>query len=209
MSLAIRRSPMTDAHAKLGARVERRAGWEVVADYGDVDVERTALRERVGIGDVTSRGKIDVRGDVDAVLRGATGGVVARIADDWALVVTGPGGEPDVMPAMEQAARGSAALLTDVTHLYAGLALIGPALPEVCARLSSWDPAGLRPGDATGASFADVRAIVRRPDDGPAALELYVGAESARYAWETVAAVVAGQGGRPVGLTALLAEGWS
>ncbi len=209
MSVAVRRSPMAGAHAKLGARIEPRAGWEIVGGYGDDDAERRALRERVGLGDVTPRGKIDVRGDIAGPLRGAGGGILARIAEDWALVVTGAGAEPDVMSAMEAAARGARVMVTDVTHLYAGLALVGPAVPEVCARLSSWDPATLQPGDATGASFGDVRAVVLKREGGPPTLELYFAAESGRYAWETVAGVVARLGGRPVGWAALLAEGWS
>jgi glycine cleavage system aminomethyltransferase T len=200
---------MTTAHTVLGAHMEPRSGWEIVGRYGDDAAERTALRESVGLGDVTPRGKIDVRGAITGPLQGAGGSILAQITDDWALVLTAPGAEPDVVTAMEAAAQGSSAMVTDATHLYAGLVLVGPAVHEVCARLSSWDPMTLDPGAATGASFGDIRAIVLHREASLPTFELYVATEFGRYAWETVSGVVKRLGGRPVGWGALLAEGWN
>ena len=112
------------------------------------------------------------------------------------------------MPDLE-AAAGARTMVTDVTHLFAGYALCGPRLPELLARTSGWDPASLEPGDATGAPIADVRSIMVRRDLPVAVLEVYVATELARYVCETLAGVVSGLGGRPVGWQALRAEGWS
>jgi glycine cleavage system aminomethyltransferase T len=206
---AVRRSPITALHVELGARLVIKAGWEIVSSYGDEAAERTALREAVGMADVTPRGKIDVRGAIAGPLQGAEGGVLAQLSDDWALVLTEPGAELVVMSAMQERAHGSSVMVSDVTHAYAGFALAGPALGDVLARLTSWNAGTLGSGEATGASFAEVRAVMlNRPGELPM-LELFVAAEFGRYVWETVAAVVARLGGRPAGWDALHAEGWT
>ena|GEM_PF-1692285 len=210
MSAAVRRSPIASVHAELGARVDTTAGWEIVNTYGDLAAERTALREVVGLGDVTPRGKIDVRGAIAGPLQGAGGGILAQLSDDWALVLTEPDAELVVMSAMEEQTEGSSVTVTDVTHVYAGLVLAGPASADVCARLTSWDPATLGSGEATGAAFAEVRVVVLNLPGGELpTLEFFVAAEFGRYVWETVAGVVARLGGRPVGWDALRAEGWN
>jgi glycine cleavage system aminomethyltransferase T len=195
-------------HEGLGAVVDREAGWEVVAHYGDESVEGGTLAGAVGLTDVTPRGKIDVRGAIDGALSSAGDALTARISNEWALLLTEPGGEEVLVPKMESAA-GAGAMVTDATHLFAGFALAGPALPEALERLTSWDPASLRPGEATGAPIADVRAVVVRRDLDVPVLETYVATEFARYAWEAVFDAVRRSGGGPVGWSALRARGWS
>jgi len=204
----IRRSPLSRMHADLGAVLEHEAGWELVASYGDEADERARVRDGIGLVDVTARGKVDVRGSLDGVLSAAGDVLTARIADDWALVLAEPGGEEVLVPKLESAA-GPGAMVTDVTHLFVGFALAGPALSDVLARLTSWDPSSLATGEATGAPIADVRAAVARRDLEVPILEAYVAAEFARYAWETVLDAVRRAGGGPVGWRALRAEGWS
>jgi glycine cleavage system aminomethyltransferase T len=205
---AIRRSPLSRMHADLGGVSEHEAGWELVARYGDEAVERAWVRDGIGLADVTPRSKVDVRGSLDGALSAAGDVLTARIAEDWALVLAEPGGEEVLVPKLESAA-GPGAMVTDVTHLFAGFALAGPALNDVLARLTSWNPASLAAGQATGAPIADVRAVVARRDLEVPVLEAYVAAEFARYAWETVLDAVRRTGGGPVGWRALRTEGWS
>ena len=204
----IRRSPVSRMHADLGAVLEHEAGWELVASYGDEADERARVRDGIGLVDVTARGKVDVRGSLDGALSAAGDVLTARIAEDWALVLAEPGGEEVLVPKLESAA-GPGAMVTDATHLLVGFALAGPALSDALARLTSWDPASLAAGEATGAPIADVRAVVARRDLEVPVLEAYVAAEFARYAWETVLDAVRRTGGGPVGWRALRAEGWS
>ena len=208
MKEPVRRSPLGRSHADLGAVPDREAGWELVAHYGDEAFERTTLRERVAVADVTARGKIDVRGALEGALSAAGDVLTARVAEDWALLLSEPGGEEVLVPKLESAA-GPGAMVTDATHLFVGVALAGPELPEVLARLTSWDPASLAAGEATGAPIGDVRAIVVRRDHPLPVLEAYVATEFARYAWETVLDAVRRTGGAPVGWRALRGEGWS
>jgi glycine cleavage system aminomethyltransferase T len=195
-------------HEDLGAVVDREEGWELVAHYGHEDAEGESVNSAIGLADVTARGKIDVRGAIDGALSSAGDALTARISNTWALVLAEPGGEEVLIPKMESAA-GSGAMVTDATHLFAGFALAGPALPEALARLTSWDPATLRPDSATGAPTADVRAVLVRRDLDVPFLEAYVSTEFARYAWEAVLDAVRRSGGGPVGWNALRAQGWS
>ena len=203
----ILRSPLMSIHRENGAMTQIDNGAEVVRSYGDTDEELAILTDVIGVADITVRGKIDLRGQIDALVEPGTGDVVARMAEDWTLVFAPPG--PVTERVSEMASRaGHDALVTDVTHLYAGFALVGPALPEVVARLTSWDPATLEPGEATGAPIADVRAIVVRRSISLPLLEISVAMEFARYAWRSISDVVERLGGGPVGWDALHEHGW-
>ena len=205
----VRRAPAARIHEALGAKITLESAWELPASYGDVEGERALLREGIAVADITARGKVDVRGRIDDLLRTAPGlGLVARVADDWALVLSGPGGEAQIRSRLERAA-GPSAMVTDATHLYAGYALAGPGLPDALARLTGWDPATLAPGDSAGAPIAEVRAVVVRRDLELPVLEVYVATELARYAWEELLAIARSLGGGPAGWDALRAEGWS
>ncbi len=195
-------------HAELGVTWDRDAGWELVGNYGDQEGERAMLAEAVAVVDVTPRAKVDVRGVLDGALSVAGDALTARIARDWALVLGEPGGEDVLLPKMEQAS-GAGSMVTDATHLFAGFALAGPRIPDVLARLASWDAASLPPGEATGAPIADVRAVVVRRNLDVDVLEVFVATEFARYAWETILDAAGRVGGRPAGWRALRAAGWS
>jgi glycine cleavage system aminomethyltransferase T len=203
----IRRSPVARMHTGLGAIVEVEARWEIVGSYGAEDVERVALAETAALVDVTPRGKIDLRGRIQGATDAASDSLCARVADDWALLLTAPGEEEPLLGSIETAA-GPGAMVTDATHLLAGFALGGPRLHDVLARVTSWDPSSLEPGSATGAPITDVPAIVFRRDALPSVMEVYIGSESARYVWEVLLDVVRSLGGHPAGWRALRAEGW-
>ncbi|WP_447977630.1 CAF17-like 4Fe-4S cluster assembly/insertion protein YgfZ [Candidatus Nitrospira bockiana] len=52
-----------DAHGKQGAVFHEVAGWSVPRHYGDPHAEHAAVRDRVGIADLSHRGKLRVTGD--------------------------------------------------------------------------------------------------------------------------------------------------
>lgn len=201
------RSPLASIHSSAGADVVSEGGAEAVRSYGDPDRERAVVAGSVGMADITVRAKIDVRGDVNIALSPAPEDVVARIAADWALLFSPPGPVTERVASM-QAAAGTSSMVTDVTHLYAGFALAGPALADALARLTSWDPSTLEAGAAAGAPIADVRAIVVRREASVPLLEIWVAMEFARYAWRSVLEVVERRGGGPVGWDALHERGW-
>lgn len=205
MSEPLRLSPASRSHAALGAVFETEAAWQLPASYGDEEAERQLLRSAVAVVDVTARGKIDVRGNAGPALGAAADALVASVAPEWALVLTEPGGEEVLEPKLTSAA-GPGEMVTDVTHLHAGFVLAGPKLPELLARTTSWDPATLAPGEATGAPIVEIRAVMVRRD--ASTLEVYVASEFGRYAWETLLGVARGLDGGPAGWRALRAQGW-
>ena len=65
---APRRTPLDAAHRALGAHMGGFAGWEMPISYAGTIAEHTAVRERVGMFDVSHLGAIGVRGDGAATL---------------------------------------------------------------------------------------------------------------------------------------------
>ena len=81
----LRRSPLHDRHVALGAKMADFGGWEMPIEYpgGGVVKEHTAVREAVGVFDVSHLGKAVVRGP------GAAAYVNATLTNDLDRV--GPG----------------------------------------------------------------------------------------------------------------------
>jgi glycine cleavage system T protein len=59
----MKQSRLHTHHAQLGAFFEEITGWTMPAHYGDVAAEHRAVRQAVGIADLSHRGKIRVTGD--------------------------------------------------------------------------------------------------------------------------------------------------
>jgi glycine cleavage system aminomethyltransferase T len=204
---AIRRSPAARLSSRSGAVFVEEAGWEIPASYGNDESERAVIRDGVAIADITARAKVDVRGELPETLPVPGDAIAARISLDWAVVLGAPDTERALLRGLEPLA-GPRTMLTDVTHLFAGVALAGPGLPELVERATSWDLSTLAPGEATGAPIAEVRGILVRRDLALPVLEVYVATELGRYVWRTLSAMVDGLGGTPVGWQALRSEGW-
>lgn len=159
-----RRSPLHDRHVALGAKFATFGGWSMPLEYagGGVLAEHTAVRERVGVFDVSHLGKVRVTGpgaaafvnscltnDLDRIGPGqaqytlccddASGGVVDDIivyrhADDHVFLV------PNAANAAEVARRLAAAAPAEVTvsdehERYAVLAVQGPRSADLLSAI--------------------------------------------------------------------------
>src|SRR4051812_45445985 len=61
--IVIHKSPLDEAHHRLGAKMKEEGGWLLPVSYGDGDAEYQAVRERgCGLIDFSSRGRIEVAG---------------------------------------------------------------------------------------------------------------------------------------------------
>src|SRR6266511_2721358 len=164
MTEPLRRPVLHPRHADLGAKLAAFGGWEMPLEYagGGVLKEHAAVREAVGVFDVSHLGKVSVRGpwsarfvnwcltnDLDRIADGqaqytlcfddATGGVVDdliayRIGDHRVLLV------PNAANTAEVAARLAAQAPPDVQVInqheeYAILAAQGPRSADVLAAL--------------------------------------------------------------------------
>jgi heterotetrameric sarcosine oxidase gamma subunit len=219
---AVARSPMEREALAAGARLERRAGWNVVADLGAPDAEREICRESIGFADLSWLAKIELQAgavDLAAIVAECGGGErlelgrATRAGGAWwcpytaerALVICEPEAVAALRPRLEEAAgaaRGPAGVV-DVTTAHGALAVVGPLAREVFARFTAIDlrppvtPVNaFRPG-----SLARVPGAVLREAD-----ERYLmlfGAALGRYVWTVVADAAARLGGAPVGVDAL------
>jgi len=59
----MKHSPIHNHHTNLGATFEEVAGWDMPAHYGEWLAEYQAVRQAVGLSDLSHRGKIRVTGD--------------------------------------------------------------------------------------------------------------------------------------------------
>lgn len=227
---SLKRSPLHEWHAANGAKFAEFGGWEMPLEYegGGVIKEHTAVREAVGLFDVSHLGKAVVRGAgaaayINATFTGdlgkihpgkaqytlccddATGGVVDDMivylrGDDEVLLM------PNAANAEEVLARLTAEAPTGVTienqhEQYAVLAVQGPASTEVVRALGlpyEHEFMSFQDADWQGASLVDCRSGYT----GEHGYELLVPAADARRVWEALLAAGAGQGIRPAGLAA-------
>src|SRR3954462_3353406 len=85
MTDSLRRSPLHDRHAALGAKFAPFGGWEMPLEYagGGVLKEHAAVRAAVGVFDVSHLGKATVRGP------GAAEFVNACLTNDLARIQPG------------------------------------------------------------------------------------------------------------------------
>lgn len=223
---ALRRSPLHDRHLTLGAKLGAFGGWQMPLEYagGGVIAEHTAVRQAVGVFDVSHLGKVRVTGpgaaaylnrcltaDLDRAGAGqaqytlccdeATGGVVDdliayRYGDDHVFLV------PNAANAAEVVRRLTATAPAEVTvgdehERWAVLAVQGPRSAAVLAAL------GL-PSDLAYLSFAEAGELVvcRTGYTGEHGYELVAPAGRAGELWDEVLAAGAADGIRPCGLAA-------
>jgi aminomethyltransferase len=224
------RSPLHDRHVALGAKFAGFAGWDMPLEYagGGVIKEHTAVREAVGVFDVSHLGKADIRGpgaaefvnacltnDLDRIVAGqaqytmcgddATGGVVDdliayRFADDFVFLVPNAANTAEVVRRLADAAP-DGVTVTNRHHDYAILAVQGPRAADVLAAVGL--PAGHAYMSFAVAPFAGADVIVCRTGyTGEHGYELVIPAASAGAAWDAILAAGEASGIRPAGLAA-------
>lgn len=225
------RSPLHDRHVALGAKLADFGGWEMPIEYaasgGGVLKEHAAVRETVGIFDVSHLGKATVRGagarafvnacltnDLGRISPGQaqytlccdeSGGVVDDliaylVSDDEVFLVPNAANTAEVVRRLVAAAP-EGIEVTGQHHDFAVLAVQGPRSAEVLDRLGL--PAGqdyMAYADAEWDGHA-VR-ICRTGYTGEHGYELIPAAADAPALWDALAEVVGELGGRPAGLGA-------
>lgn len=225
-----RRSPLHERHAALGAKFAGFAGWDMPLEYagGGVIAEHTAVRQAVGVFDVSHLGKARVTGadaarflntclagDLDKIAPGraqytlccdeATGGVVDdliayRYGDDHVFLVPNAANTAEVVRRLAAAAP-AGVTVADEHERYAVLAVQGPASERVL------DALGL-PADHDYMSFvtapyagAEV-TVCRTGYTGEHGYELVVPVERAVAVWDALFAVGEAYGVQACGLAA-------
>src|SRR4051794_36747361 len=159
------RSPLYERHTSLGAKMADFGGWEMPIEYsasgGGVLREHAAVREQVGLFDVSHLGKALVRGpgaaefvnsaltnDLGRIGPGKaqytlccndSGGVIDDliayyVSDDEIFLVPNAANTPAVVAALAERAP-SGLTITDEHRSYAVLAVQGPKSADVVSHL--------------------------------------------------------------------------
>jgi len=226
----LRRSPLHERHVTLGAKFAAFGGWDMPLEYagGGVIKEHTAVREAVGVFDVSHLGKARVRGTgaaefVNACLTNdlgrigpgraqytlccdeQTGGVVDDIiaylySDDEVFLIPNAANTAEVVRRLAAAAP-AAVTVTNEHEAYAVLAVQGPRSAEVLAGLDL-------PAEHPYMSFVPARlgaadlTLCRTGYTGEHGYELIAPAEQATAVWDALFTAGQAYGIRACGLGA-------
>jgi aminomethyltransferase len=227
----MQRTPLYEAHLRLGARMVDFGGWAMPVSYaGGIIDEHRATRSAVGVFDVCHMGEIHFRGtraaeaiqrlvtnDVSRLIDGRafytvacrpSGGIVDdlivyRISSEHYLTVVNAGNlEKDRAWFVEQAA-----VLCDVFDASGETGLIafqGPAAERALQPLTK-----IALGALPGFGFIDVceiagvrSSIARTGYTGEDGFEIFCAAHDAERLWNALLETAAGVGGKPAGLGA-------
>ena len=222
-------SPLNDKHLALNAKMADFGGWMMPIEYPGAGVlaEHAAVRERVGLFDVSHLGKASVVGqgaldflnqcltnDLNKIENGSAqytllctpdGGVVDDLiayrnsADDFFLVPNASNTTDVVKVLKEQAPAGIA--VTNLHSEFAVLAIQGPLAPQVLAELGIMTDIDYMAFTHVSISGADV-IVCRTGYTGELGFELLPKVEDASRVWDAITEVIAPLGGLVCGLGA-------
>jgi aminomethyltransferase len=224
----LKSSPLAAEHRALGAKLGPFGGWDMPIEYEGTLAEHRAVRELVGLFDLTHLGKVEVEGpgarallqgvvtnDIDAVDVGEAqynlvlnegGGVIEdliayRMAPDRYFVVPNAANTSRVLQILGEADT------PDRVHLmyhqdWCFLAVQGPASPDVIRSLFP-DAADLAFMRCVESSFLRRPVIVTRSGyTGEIGFELFTYQDIAVALWRSLLDAVAPFQGAPCGLAA-------
>lgn len=222
--MSLRHTPLHSRHADLGAKMADFGGWDMPIEYAGTVAEHTAVREDVGVFDVSHMGYTEVTGpgaiawlnaivanDLDRVGAGQaqynllcddSGGViddliVYRVSDDHAFIVPNASNSDAVVAALTAAAAGSGVTVADQREDFGILAVQGPRSDAVLAAVGL--PAGHDYMSFASAEWGGSPVVVCRTGyTGERGYELVVPVTVLGDLWDAVLAA----GATPAGLGA-------
>ena len=224
------KTPLHETHKALGGRLVEFAGWMMPVQYQSIVDEHRAVRETVGLFDISHMGRLTFEGpDALSWLEHVTTNHVARLKVDqiqYSLMANGGGGLIDdvlvyrtanaylivcnasnrshVLAQLERHREGRATRLTDRTFDTAMIAVQGPSALDTVQLLFSAPLAALKYYRlVSGKLLGDVDAILSRTGyTGEDGFELIVAADSAVRVWEALMESGRAHGIRACGLGA-------
>ena len=201
----MKRTPLYAAHHALGARFVEFGGWEMPVQYRGIIEEHQAVRQRVGLFDVSHMGEIELRGpQALATTQSITVNDVTRLRDgqaQYSLLCRPSGGVvDDILVHRLHAQRfllcvNAANIAKDFAWIsehrngtevldrsddYAQLALQGPRATAVLTALNTLPLTALPPFAFCEGEVAGIAALVAHTGyTGEDGWELYCGPEAA------------------------------
>jgi aminomethyltransferase len=227
---AVHLTPLTDLHRELGARLIEFGGWLMPVQYSSIIEEHRAVRERVGLFDLSHMGELHVEGpEAGAALAAAlitdppslavgraqysmicapSGGIiddliVYRLAESRFLVVANAGNAAIVSDTLAERLERFKAVLDDRSLATGLLAIQGPLAARVLGPLTDVDLAGLRYYAIAEGAVAGIPGLVARTGyTGEDGFEIFVETGRTADLWRVLLEAVRSAGGLPVGLGA-------
>jgi len=211
----VRRSPIRDRHARLGARwVAPATEWPET--YGDVAAERQAIRTAVGLCDWGPADKLALHGRTPTIATGAIGvvDIEGRPAQVWALaedesLLIAPAREGGADAVLASWPSATAYEAVDVSSHFVVLRLAGPRARDVLLELCPIDVAASALADRrfSSAPVASVAVHIGRFDVlGVPSFSILAERDQGAYLWDTISSIGAAHGLRPVGAAALVED---
>lgn len=228
--VTLKRTPLNAVHRASGAKMVDFGGWDMPVQYTGIIDEHMAVRQRVGLFDVSHMGEIEVRGPealnlVNYVTTNNAaklkigqaqysgllyehGGfvddiLVHKVDDDHFFLCVNASNQEKDYDHISTVNRGFKAVVEFASDRYAQIAVQGPRALETLAKLTATNLAGIRYYWFADGEVADVPArIARTGYTGEDGFEIYVDPGQAVMIW--MALVEAGQefGIVPAGLGA-------
>jgi aminomethyltransferase len=227
----LQRTALYDIHVALGAKIVPFAGFEMPVLYKGIVAEHTAVRERLGIFDVSHMGEVTVKGpaaldfiqkitvnDASTLADGQAqysamcyenGGIVddllvyRRGEGNYLLVINASNIAKDFAWMRENAIEG--AELENVSDNYTLIAVQGPKAIETLRKLTDTDLSAIEYYHFAEGSIAGVEGILSRTGyTGEVGFELYIPSdkESSEKVWNAVMEAGSEFGIEPAGLGA-------
>ncbi|HEX2259340.1 MAG TPA: glycine cleavage system aminomethyltransferase GcvT [Actinomycetota bacterium] len=221
-----RRSPLNDEHERLGARLIEFGGWRMPLSYSGIIEEHKAVRERMGLFDVSHLGKLWVEGpESEAGLDGLLPGKVRSlktwragynlllneeggIVDDLFLyrypsgflVVPNAANTDSVMTILRE--KLGDATVADARPEWAILALSGPKVRDILTGELA-ECSGLRLHEFAEIAVGETKVMVARTGyTGELTYEFFVPSEDAMPVWRRLLEAGDPYGIMPTGLGA-------
>jgi aminomethyltransferase len=223
-------TPLAQRHAELGARMIEFGGWLMPVQYGSILDEHRAVRERVGLFDLSHMGELFVEGSAAgealaaalvtnppalkvgrahySMITAPDGGViddliVYRLGEERFLVVANASNALVVSDALAERLSGFKAVLDDRSLATALIAIQGPRSVEVLQPHTDIDLGSLRYYAIAEGHVAGIEALVARTGyTGEDGFEVFVDWERAADLWDALLPAVRDAEGLPVGLGA-------
>ncbi|WP_246678579.1 aminomethyltransferase family protein [Mesorhizobium sp. B2-4-17] len=235
--MAERRSPFYSSIVALGATMGRVGGDFISAKYySGIADEHLNTRANVGVQDLSTMGKMDIRGpDAEALVnhvivndaaamkpgnvRYSTvcredGGImddltVFRLGPEHFMLVTGSVNRLKMLPWLQRHAEGRRAYVTDITAAVAFPTIQGPRSRELLkALVSDADLDGLKRWAFTSGRVGETKVLISRTGvTGELGFELFVPADEAVSVWDALMKAGRDFGLKPYGVLAMFTLG--
>ena len=211
---ALLKTPLYDWHHTHGGRLVEFGGWSMPVQYSTITDEHRAVRDRVGLFDISHMGRLDFQGpDVAAWLDRATTNRVSRLESgkiQYSLMVDEHGGviddilvyrlpvgkysvvcnasnRPKVVAQLKKVGEPFDATLHDQTTTTAMIAVQGPAALAVAQRHLDVPLTDIPYyGCATGTMLGEPTLVSRTGYTGEDGFELILPAAKAEAAWDAL-----------------------